>query len=187
MRSRPDSSRSRRQGSRRTAGLSLVELLVAFIILLLGLALAAEIGVRARSMLAHSARDARRPPIGAVLGRLRTDVAGAERFDPPLSPDPLTGWTLEPLILRLSRGALLYRSAGATVERIAFDAEGKPIGRLTLVRDGGSWRWRSIDTHLVEVSIAYLAEPGAPGAAGRAIRREELRLALRGAPGRFGW
>jgi prepilin-type N-terminal cleavage/methylation domain-containing protein len=178
------------QGHRRAAGFSLVELLFALVILLIGLALAAEIGVRARALLARSMRDARRPPIAAVLARLRADVQGAERFDPPRFPAP-SGWTEEPLVLRGIRGTVQYRMTSRlesrTVERVVLDDAGRETIRLPLVRDGVAWLWRSVDSGLVEISIVYFAEPGAPGAAGKAVRRDTLRLGLRGAPGRWGW
>lgn len=168
------------------AGFSLVELLVALVILLIGLALAAEIGVRARAILARSVRDALHPPIAAVLARLRTDVQGAERFDPPGFSSP-SGWTEERLVLRGAPGTVVYRMESRVLERVVLDEKGEETARLPLVRDGAAWRWRAIDSGLVEISIVYLAEPGAPGAAGQAIRRDTLRLATRGAPGRWGW
>ena len=171
---------------RRAAGFSLVEMLVALVILLIGLALAAEIGVRARAILARSVRDALRPPIAAVLARLRTDVQGADDFVWPILTDR-SGWTEEPLSLRTAQGEVLYRSVFGTIERATFDTTGIQTGRLPLMRDGATWHWRPVGSGLVEVSIAYLAEPGAPGEAGKAIRRETLRLTLRGAPGRWGW
>jgi prepilin-type N-terminal cleavage/methylation domain-containing protein len=167
-------------------GFSLVELLVALVILLIGLALAAEIGLRARAILARSVRDARRPPIAAVLARLRTDVQGADRFSPPELAAP-SGWTEEPLVLQGARGTVIYRQQSRTLDRVVVDDDGRETAILPLVREGAAWRWRPVDLGLVEISIAYLAEPGAPGAAGKAIRRDTLRLALRGAPGRWGW
>jgi hypothetical protein len=164
----------------------LVELLVALVILLIGLALAAEIGVRARAILARSVRDGLRPPISAVLARLRTDVQCAESFDAPRFAAP-SGWTEEPLVLRGVRGTVAYRMESRLLERVVLDDAGSETARLPLVRDGAAWLWRPIDSGLVEISIVYLAEPGAPGAAGQAIRRDTLRLALRGAPGRWGW
>ncbi len=124
--------------------------------------------------------------MAAVLARLRADVQGAERLDPPQSAG-LSGWTAAPLVLHQSHGLTLYRFEGAAIERVAFDLAGHELGRLALVREGAAWRWRQIDAGLVEVSIAFLAAPGAPGAAGRAIHRDTLRLTLRGAPGRWGW
>lgn len=175
-----------RPSARREAGLSLVELLVALIILLIGLALAAEIGVRARALLARSARDGLRPPISAVLARMRADVQGAASFDLPVAALP-SGWSEGELVLRGERGAVLYGMESSLLERVAFDPAGQETSRLPLVRDGAQWRWRPVDSGLLEISIAYLAEPGAPGDAGRAVRRDTLRLALRGAPGRWGW
>ncbi|HXU31744.1 MAG TPA: prepilin-type N-terminal cleavage/methylation domain-containing protein [Thermoanaerobaculia bacterium] len=174
----------RRGNSRR--GFSLVELLVALAILLIGLALAAEIGMRARAILARSVRDALRPPIAAVLARLRTDVQGADRFTPPGFAVP-SGWTEEPLVLQSARGTVIYRKESRSLDRVVLDDAGRETAILPLVRDGAAWRWRPVDVGLVEISIAYLAEPGAPGAVGKAVRRETLRLALRGAPGRWGW
>lgn len=174
-----------RSSARREAGLSLVELLVALIILLIGLALASEIGFRARALLARSTRDGLRPPIGAALGRLRTDVKGATSFDLPLAAAP-SGWTEERLVLYGDRGTVRYQMAAGALDRVVLRPGGLEA-RLPLVRDGVDWRWRPLGSGLLEISIAYLAEPGAPGDAGRAVRRDTLRLALRGAPGRWGW
>lgn len=177
---------SRRPSGRRAAGFSIVELLVALVILLIGLALAAEVGVRARALLARSVRDGIRPPIAAVLGRLRTDVQGAASFDPPTAAAP-SGWSEEGLVLRGERGTVVYRMESRVLERVVLDVAGAETARLPLVRDGAGWRWRPIDSGLLEISILYLAEPGASGAAGRAVRHDTLRLALRGVPARWGW
>ncbi len=179
-------ARRSRGGSGKSAGFSLVELLVALVILLIGLALAAEIGVRARALLARSVRDGLRPPIAATLDLLRTDVQGADGYLPPRLGDT-SGWTEEPLSLRTAGGEVLYRMVFGTFERATFDATGVQTAHLSLVRDAAAWRWRQVDSKLLEVSIAYLAEPGAPGAAGRAVRRDTLRLALRGTPQGWGW
>ncbi len=181
-----DPQRAERRPRSKAAGFSLVELLVALAILLIALSIAAEIGIRARALLARSVRDARRPPIAATLARIRDDIAQAERFD-PAAADPIWGWTFDPLVLRSSSGTVIYRVAGSTLERATVDSTGREAGRLDLVRDGASWRWRAFGDSLVEISVGYLAEPGAPGAAGRVVRRESLRVALRGAPGRWGW
>jgi len=172
-----------RRGER---GFSLVELLVALVILLIGLEIAADLGVRARAILARSVRDQRRPPISATLGRLRFDVQGAEGFEPPAGAAP-DGWTDEPLTLREHAGFVRFELAQARLERAAFDSAGHEIGRLPLAADLRSWRWRAAGSDLLEISFTYLAEPGAPGSAGAATRTEGLRLALRGAPGRAGW
>lgn len=174
--------------TRRERGFSLIEMLVAFTILLIGLAISVEVVRRAHDLLASAGRDLHAPPMGAILLRLRTDIQGAETVGLPLVE--LGEWTEEPLQLGSSDGVVAYFFDGESLTRTTFDGEGKSIGSLVLARsDRGldSFQWRALGPELIEVAIDSRTEPGARGVHGLRSRHDALRGALRGAPRRWGW
>ncbi len=167
---------------RRESGFSLVELLVALVVMSLALALAAQILMETSQMLADSAAEQIESPLPLVRARLRGDIQAATQA----------------IILRDAFGRMselrLPGPAGAAVYRKEEDVLWR--GETPLLRGVRSWECIADGSSLVIVRIVYRARalrrnplPNAPSARGpfEQERTETLLVATRGAGLGAGW
>jgi len=166
---------------RGNSGFVLVELLIASILLLLALALAAQLLMESAEQLVDSAGDQADPTVPQLLDRLRGDVLASSGY---------TDCDVDRLVLTgHPAGQVLYQREGGFLHRAIFAADGTPRGEGVPWRGVISWRCRSLGPHLVRLDLQYQAwawrrslNPQLPAARGpaTAIRGDTLFLTLRG-------
>lgn len=137
--------------SRSQAGFSLIELMLALVILLLVVLLSAELMVESARLVQHSARRALdvRPEI--VAETLRSDLRAARGV---IGSSDL--WTSEPLRLNTGGQVVLWAAEDRYLTRsIGGSERGRPyLDRTTM------WRWRTRAPRRVEVEFS-VELPGA--------------------------
>lgn len=133
----------------REMGFTVVELLVAMTLALLGLALAAQLLLESQHTYALAGREARNPLVGYAVAQLRNDirrsaVASGDGASLVLSGHPA--------------GAIRWEAQGERLVRSVVDAEGR-IRRRTVLRSLSRWSWnrqRGPDGNdLVHVDLGY--------------------------------
>jgi prepilin-type N-terminal cleavage/methylation domain-containing protein len=189
-----------RPGRRSAAGYTLVEMLVALVVLAVGLALAAGLLREAAWTLAGAAREARAPLAPLAAATLRGDVQSSAGVAPhPLATPGSPLWLSDPLVLLgHPAGSVVYALEGDRLVRRVLPAGGGEPRERDLLRDVTVWGWRLPAAGLVEVHAAF-APPAPPGglrhrrfltgttAGGAGDRTVWLRAAPRAAPGGTGW
>lgn len=187
-------------GYRSTAGYTLVEMLVALVVLTVGLALAAGLLREAAWTLAGAAREARAPLAPLAAATLRSDVQASAGVAPhPLAVPGSTLWLSDPLVLfGHPAGSVVYAREGDRLVRRVLPPGGGAPSERDLLRDVAVWGWRLPAAGLVEVRTAF-APPAPPGslrhrrfltgttAGGAGDRTVWLQAAPRAAPGGTGW
>ena len=167
---------------RRESGFSLVELLIALVVVSLALALATQILMETSQMLADSAAEQIESPLPLVRARLRGDIQAAARAD--ILRDKLG--RMRDLRLSGPAGTVVYRQEDGVLWR----------GDTPLLRGVRSWECVTDGSNLVVVTIVYRARaprrtplPNAPSARGplEEERTETLLAAPRGAGLVSGW
>jgi len=166
---------------RRESGFSLVELLIALVVVSLALALATQILMETSQMLADSAAEQIESPLPLVRARLRGDIQAAARVD--ILRD---GLSLREVQLSGPAGTIVYRQEDGVLWR----------GDNPLLRGVRSWECITDGSNLVVVTIRYSARarrrtplPNAPSARGplEEEHTETLLAAPRGAGLGLGW
>jgi prepilin-type N-terminal cleavage/methylation domain-containing protein len=189
-----------RPGISSAAGFTLVEMLVALVVLTVALALAAGLLREAAWSLAGAAREARAPLAPLAAATLRRDVQASARSAPhPLAVPGSTLWLSDPLVLvGHPAGSVVYAREGDRLVRRVLPPDGGEPRERDLLRDVTVWGWRLPAAGLVEVHAAF-APPAPPGglrhrrfltgttAGGAGDRTVWLRAAPRAAPGGTGW
>jgi len=138
-------------------GFSLVELLVAMLLLSLLLAIAAPLLVEAGRIFASAGRALTAADDAAPLRQLRADLRGAVPAG-AWSPD----WTSEPLVLRAGERTIAWAAEASRLARAEVAEPGaEPAERVQL--DGVvSFRWRVPFPGLVEVELVRRRPERAP-------------------------
>lgn len=164
---------------RRSAGLALLELVVAFALLMLALALGTSLLLESQRRAAANARVRDAVPLDAIVARMRRDLvdAGGAAGGSLWTPDRMVLQIgIEQVEWRLEEDVLLR------VHRDALGAESQAVmpGILTF-----RWRQPSAGFHpLVEVEIVARAEARVVGLAqrrrGPTTERRAFRAMLRG-------
>ncbi len=175
----------------RQAGFTLIELRVSLVLLLLGLALAAQILMESAQLFAESAGEQIDAPIPLAIARLRGDVLASSSFQVATGEDGL-----QLVLAGHPAGTVLYEKAGEELRRSVLDAAGEP-GKATIVLRGVSeWICFPASPRLVVLGVSYRrhAVPRSPLPrlpAFRGPRHEErqewLTLAPRGGGLGDGW
>ena len=173
-----------RDGRRRSGegGFTLVELVVATAVLLLGLLLACDLLDESARLLHHSVRRAHDPATLHAGELLRNDLRGSSVV--PASD----GWVVGELVtVAPPTGAVVWRQAGDELRRRAGGHE------RVLLRRVRSFRWRDVGLGLVEVELELDRSGGWASPLAGALPhadaggRERLRLVIATGVGWTGW
>lgn len=176
---------------RKQAGFTLVELLVSLLLLLLGLALAAQILMESAQLFAESASEQIDTPVPLAIARLRGDILASSSFQVTTGDHGLL------LVLAgHPAGTVLYERVGEELRRSILDDAGNPGDAVTVMRGVSSWACLPLGPRLVSLGVRYQrhAAPHSPLVRLPAFRgprteeREEwLTLAPRGGGSGDGW
>lgn len=144
--------------ARRQRGFTLIELVVATAVMMLGLWLAADLLSESAKRLAVAGREMRQP-LGTLTERLlRRDLQAAIGGG---STDPT--WSSAELgLVRPDGETIVYFLDAGELVRVAFDPAGGERGRRAVLRDVVDWRWRSAGEGLLEVELAWRRELFSP-------------------------
>jgi type II secretory pathway component PulJ len=140
--------------ARRQRGSTLLELVVATAISMLGLWLAADLLTESARRLAVAGREMRQP-IGTLTERLlRRDLQAAIGG---FAEDPL-GSTAGLALSRPDGETIVYLVEAGALVRVDLDPSGAERGRRVLLRDVVAWRWRVPYAGLLEVEVGWRRE-----------------------------
>ncbi len=142
---------------RGAAGFSLIELVVAMLLLLLVLALAGQLLVESGRIFSASARELRTVDDDLALRWLRTDLRGGVPAE-IWSPD----WSSEPLVLFEGERALAWAADDGRLLRAEAPASGAPPAERVLLEDVVAFRWRVPVPGLIEIEIVRRRAEHAP-------------------------
>jgi type II secretory pathway pseudopilin PulG len=140
-----------RGGARDAPGFTLVEVLISLTLLILALALAAQLLGETQQMMVDAARQALDPAAALVATRLRVDVLGAsaalaaQNFDQSCSFLELTG---------NPEGPIVYQRVGEQLMRTVLAADGTPMGALVLLR--GTTAFSCVTSSLGSAQVVLL-------------------------------
>ncbi len=151
---RAEGSTSRAAG--RTAGFSLLELVVAMAITSLALLLVSGLLLEADSRMRRQTDENLRPVVPVALRQLRTDIRTSVRARAPI----FGGWEREPMILEGHPAGLLeYGRADDRLVRRTYDPlTGRLLGERLLLDSLRSFRWRVIG-QMVQAEIRVSRVP----------------------------
>ena len=163
------------------AGFSLIELLVASVVLLVALAIAAQLLMESAEQLVDATGEQADPTVPVLLDRLRGDVLASSGYT-ACEEDRL-------LLVGHPAGQVLYQRVGGELHRAVLDASGTFLGDGIPWRGVSAWSCQPLAPHLVRLELQYRVHkdrrtlnPALPGERGPAteVRTESLFLAPRG-------
>jgi prepilin-type N-terminal cleavage/methylation domain-containing protein len=176
---------------KRQAGFTLVELMVSLVLLLLGLALAAQILMESAQLFAEAAGEQTDAPIPLAIARLRGDVLASSSFQVATGEEGLL------LVLEgHPAGTVFYERVGEELRRGVLDAAGDPGETTAVLRGVSQWVCLPASPRLVVLGVRYRRHavprsplPRLPAFRGPATeeRQEWLALAPRGGGLGDGW
>jgi hypothetical protein len=167
-------------------GFTLLEVLISLVLLMLALALAAQILLETSQVLTEAAAEQLDAPIPLAVARLRGDVLGSAAFTVVEGPRGEAGLLLE----GHPAGTILYERAGDELRRTLLDPGGAPLGEGVLMRGVTGWSCIEVGPRLVAIEIRYRRRTVRPSPLSTLPafrgprtkeRTESLLLALRGA------
>jgi prepilin-type N-terminal cleavage/methylation domain-containing protein len=148
-RARPP-GRPHRPTADREAGFTLVEMLVALLLLVLALALAAQLLGETQQMMVDAARQALDPAAALVATRLRTDVLGATGAVAAANPDGSCA-LLE--LLGTPDGTIVYTLTQGALTRTVLSGGGAALGSLPLLPNTVAWSCSAMSVGSAEVVL----------------------------------
>jgi prepilin-type N-terminal cleavage/methylation domain-containing protein len=163
------------------AGFSLVELLIASVLLLVALAIASQLFMESAEQLVDATGEQADPTVPVLLDRLRADVRAASGYT-VCEEDRL-------LLTGHPAGEVLYQRVGAQLHRAVLDTAGTLLGDGVPWRGVSAWSCQPLGPHLLRLDLQYqlhrfrrTLNPSLPGERGLATeeRTETLFLAPRG-------
>jgi Tfp pilus assembly protein PilV len=116
---------------RREAGFTLVEAMVSLLLLIVVLAMAAQLLGETQQMLADAAHESLDPAAALIAARLRVDVLGASGAIAAQNPDLSCAYVE---LIGNPEGPVVYHLAGGALVRSVLAADGTPQGSATLLR-----------------------------------------------------
>jgi len=163
------------------AGFGLIELLVASVLLLVALAIAAQLLMESAEQLVDATGEQADPTVPVLLDRLRADVRAASGYT-DCGADRL-------LLTGHPAGEVLYQRIGDRLHRAVLDSAGTLLGDGVPWRGVSAWSCQPLGPHLLRLDLQYqlhkvrrTLNPSLPGERGPATeeRTETLFLAPRG-------
>lgn len=156
----------------RERGTTLVELLVATLILMVALAIAHGLLVECLRIFAGSSRELRHPDRTLVVRQLRLDLTASD----PVPRERF--WNGEPLSLRGEQGWIRWRLDDERISRESFAPDGTSLGQRPMLDGVVAFQWRAPLAGLVEVEIQHRLPAGdlALRAGTAAWRRQAERI-----------
>ncbi len=174
--------------ARGARGFTLVEVLIALVLLILALALAAQLLEESAQRLAAVQGEATEPPADLLLARLRGDVRAAASL--AVLPDGALRLDGHPA------GTVVYRRLGSELRREVYGADGELAAATPAWRNVVGFASAALSDRLAAVAVRYRRRklgrsplPGLPVDRGPAWeeRSESLVAAARGAGLGPGW
>jgi prepilin-type N-terminal cleavage/methylation domain-containing protein len=128
---RPLSSR------RRQAGFTIVEMMIALVLLMVGLMIAADLLMESSRLFVETAGEAIDNPAPLAVARVRGDIQNATSVTPLLSP--LDHSTLIGVDVQGGGQEIVYQKTGDTIYRTVYSSGGTPQDPVPLWRGVTSW------------------------------------------------
>ncbi len=173
---------------KRQTGATLIELLVAMVLLSTIAVLSAQLVIQSTKLMGTVARASRNPDLVLASEWIRRDIYGAVMM---VGAD--LGWTDGPLVI-VTQGGGWVAVAPVEGQLVRTNAPpGSPPDNRIILRGVVGWRWRLIDGSTVEIELQAYANPDAhrnlTGSRDHRLERqtERLTMALRGKPGGGAW
>jgi hypothetical protein len=145
----------RQNPSRAQGGFTLIEISIALLLLMLGLALAAQLLMETSKLFAETSGEAIDTPVPLVLSRIRGDVQGSAAVSPVLQLD---GSLAAITMVGGPEGEVVYAMQGTDLFRSVIPSNGdppRPPARLW--RGVTAWSCQIVPgTSLVDLQVTYL-------------------------------
>lgn len=142
----------RAQPSPGQGGFTLVELLIALVLLVLALTISAQLLEETAQLFAESSAEALDTPVPLVIARIRGDVQGAAGAYPILDEKG----SLVRVVIQYPGSRILYEKEGETLYRTVVPDLGDPEKPGILWRGVRDWACIEIPgTRLVDLSVTY--------------------------------
>jgi len=141
---------------RAAGGFSLVEMVVATAILLVGLMMASGLLLRSQISMNRTVAELRDPQPTYAATRLRLDLEGAAA-----APGGLFGWQSGRMALVTDGGErVAWEVVGSALHRQRLDGLGEVLADQAVLQDVVGWRWRRAGPRLMDVEIRFHARDG---------------------------
>ena len=132
-------------------GFTLIELSISLALLLVALAIAAQLLMETSQLFAETSGESLDAPVPLVLARIRADVQGAAGAYPVLDEDG----SLARIVIQGVEGQILYERAGPDLVRTVVPADGSPKTAL-LWRGITNWSCSQVGPKgLIELAVSY--------------------------------
>jgi hypothetical protein len=144
-----------RKDSGGQGGFTLIEISIALLLMMLGLALAAQLLMETSKLFAETAGEAIDTPVPLVLARIRNDVQGSAAVAPVLQVD---GSLAAVTMVGGPDGEVVYTRQGTDLFRSVIPANGDPPRPPSLLWRGvTAWSCQIVagTTSLVDLQITY--------------------------------
>lgn len=134
------------------AGFTLVELLIAMVLLALALAIAAQLLLEASKLFAETSGEALETPVPLAIARIRNDIQGAISVMPLRDEEG----TLVQVAIQGYAGQIFYSREGGTLYRTFVPPDELPQDPAPLWREVTGWSCDLIPgTKLIDLEVVY--------------------------------
>jgi prepilin-type N-terminal cleavage/methylation domain-containing protein len=137
---------------RRQQGFSLLELMIALVLLMVGLMIAADLLMETSQLFAETSGEALDTPVSLVIARIRGDIQGGIAVGTVLREDG----TLAKVQIQGVGEQIVYEKNGEALYRTVLSEAAPAQGSQVLWRGVADWSCRVLPgTTLVDLSVTY--------------------------------